>query len=891
MSSLGEAFLRVHADTDGMTEEIRAGTKEAADEVEKSDDFEGIVKAADKAGTRAGSSFGDKFVRDANGRLRTLDGKFASEGKKIGDTLGNSIGDEAENALHKKISKFGALLAPDWIKSIAVWIAVLGPPALELAGVLAPAVGVVAGLIPAALGGAVALIALKSAFNGVSQALKDISGPAAKFNADLKKLTPNQREFVLEVKSVLPQLKSFRDMLADNVFQDFNGHLAPVVNNLLPKLRLSAGAIATELGSMGARIADFLAKASTADVLNQIFNRFAQALDSIGNALPTVLDILLKIGGNVAHWLPDAAHDFGTLATHIDTLITNAQKSGALTNFFATTVIALHDIVAIGKDAYAIVADILSAGASTGGGAGVIGFLNELAVVFNELKADGALAEFFDIFNTAFSILGTLLPQILPLFGALVLLISKDLVGDLKDLTPALSSLIVNGVQPLLGALILLIPILNPIIVGIVKLLDAITAHPDLTKAILLALGAYFLTIKTVAIASKLTDIALATKAWALAQGTLDIALDANVIGLFVAAIIIMAAEVYFMYTTLDKLNKKFDILGKIGNFFKGLGHDIAGAFTVAAGAVGNFFSVTVPEQFDSFLADAQTLPKRFYDLVNAIGAQILQGIGEFIALSIVYLRQAGPALIEIIAFIGSQVTTAFANIWHAAEAETQQFYLNLLHDLESLPGKVAGVLESLDKVVTSIFVSMWDGAKRVVSTDIGAIVGFVEALPGRIEKLYRTMYNVGKTLVEQFIHGLEGIDKLIGGVATTIGHAIEGFLNKAIGKINSGINKIGGDFHLHIPNIPMLANGDIVTRPTLAILGERNPEVVVPTDNLPRARQLLNQSGLSAALNVGSPDVHVSVNIGQEPINSIVDKRVTYQNKQTAQQLAFGTR
>lgn len=44
------------------------------------------------------------------------------------------------------------------------------------------------------------------------------------------------------------------------------------------------------------------------------------------------------------------------------------------------------------------------------------------------------------------------------------------------------------------------------------------------------------------------------------------------------------------------------------------------------------------------------------------------------------------------------------------------------------------------------------------------------------------------------------------------------------------GIGQIGG-FTLNTPNIPMLANGGIVTQPTLAMIGEAGPEAVVPLD------------------------------------------------------------
>ncbi|MDQ1295881.1 MAG: hypothetical protein QG608_3768, partial [Actinomycetota bacterium] len=47
------------------------------------------------------------------------------------------------------------------------------------------------------------------------------------------------------------------------------------------------------------------------------------------------------------------------------------------------------------------------------------------------------------------------------------------------------------------------------------------------------------------------------------------------------------------------------------------------------------------------------------------------------------------------------------------------------------------------------------------------------------------------------------------------------------------GVGKVGG-FSVGVPSIPYLATGGIVTEPTLALLGERGPEAVIP---LPRTQ------------------------------------------------------
>ena len=110
------------------------------------------------------------------------------------------------------------------------------------------------------------------------------------------------------------------------------------------------------------------------------------------------------------------------------------------------------------------------------------------------------------------------------------------------------------------------------------------------------------------------------------------------------------------------------------------------------------------------------------------------------------------------------------------------------------------------------------------------------------IRDKFRTITTVVKTLFEGFKSNILGIwDGLVGG--------IKGAINTIIGAINSfirGINRIKisvpsvdiplvgrvGGFSVGLPNIPeipTLAKGGIVNRPTLAMIGEKGPEAVVP--------------------------------------------------------------
>jgi uncharacterized membrane protein YeaQ/YmgE (transglycosylase-associated protein family) len=69
-------------------------------------------------------------------------------------------------------------------------------------------------------------------------------------------------------------------------------------------------------------------------------------------------------------------------------------------------------------------------------------------------------------------------------------------------------------------------------------------------------------------------------------------------------------------------------------------------------------------------------------------------------------------------------------------------------------------------------------------------------------------------------------------GVAKTIFNAIAAVWNNTFGKLSfhvpSWVPGIGGA-GFDVPNIPMMANGGIVTSPTLAMIGEAGPEAVIP--------------------------------------------------------------
>jgi len=108
---------------------------------------------------------------------------------------------------------------------------------------------------------------------------------------------------------------------------------------------------------------------------------------------------------------------------------------------------------------------------------------------------------------------------------------------------------------------------------------------------------------------------------------------------------------------------------------------------------------------------------------------------------------------------------------------------------------------------------------------------------------------------------------KLMLTVFKTVFNGIASIWNNTVGKISFEIPKwvpgLGGK-GFDMPNIPMLAAGGIVTSPTLAMIGEKGPEAVIPLSG-PNAGM---GGGMNITINAGlisTPD-----QIGQEIIEAI---------------------
>lgn len=169
-----------------------------------------------------------------------------------------------------------------------------------------------------------------------------------------------------------------------------------------------------------------------------------------------------------------------------------------------------------------------------------------------------------------------------------------------------------------------------------------------------------------------------------------------------------------------------------------------------------------------------------------------------------------------------------------------------------ALPALIAKAKEwgpaFLDWVATEVVPKLAEKLDAIVDKVKDWIGAAGSGAVGKIESAAKAL---GSAAIDGIKSGITGAWATLTGALDSIVTEVKNKINAAIGLVNSGINAINGALEFEvggvdmpgaipdlpsvnvnppdIPTIPLLAKGGIVTRPTLAVVGEAGPEAVVP--------------------------------------------------------------
>lgn len=305
------------------------------------------------------------------------------------------------------------------------------------------------------------------------------------------------------------------------------------------------------------------------------------------------------------------------------------------------------------------------------------------------------------------------------------------------------------------------------------------------------------------------------------------------------------------------------EVFAALGNTFKGAASTSA---NTASGKMKSF-SIQMGEFKESVGAAVMPIVQKLLPAFTKIGNWISNNTKLVVTLGAVI----GGLAIAVIAVnaamtVWTAVTTAFTAVQAAFNAVMA---LNPIFLIVAAVVAIIAVLVLLQKEF-----GLFDGVIRFVGDAFGAVWDAIKAVFNWVTDNWKLLlavitgpFGFAVAFVVKFKDDIMGVFSLIyNGIKATMGfvvtvitapfkaafNGIASLWNNTIGKLSfkvpGWVPGIGGK-GFDVPDIPMLAEGGIVTGPQLAMIGERGPEAVIPLDRLG------NMGGNTITVNVNGAD------------------------------------
>lgn len=244
-------------------------------------------------------------------------------------------------------------------------------------------------------------------------------------------------------------------------------------------------------------------------------------------------------------------------------------------------------------------------------------------------------------------------------------------------------------------------------------------------------------------------------------------------------------------------------------------------------------------KQVSDFISSIYTGIKEAIEAVlNGIFAVHRYVVGLIVGLVLSYFESMGIDLIAIF----EQMQIFIETIWNTIS----EFFVTKVERFKEL---FAGGMDYIKSVwvagwntVKSFFVDNWNTLSQLASDGLDRIKGRILEATKPVTDAFSSVWESVKNVTKI---AFDGINNMVKGLVNSIFEKINKLIRAANSVAQKGADAVGIKVP-NIPEIPLLAEGGIVTKPTLAGIGEAGPEAVIPLN-----KSKLAGLGLGTTINV----------------------------------------
>lgn len=260
--------------------------------------------------------------------------------------------------------------------------------------------------------------------------------------------------------------------------------------------------------------------------------------------------------------------------------------------------------------------------------------------------------------------------------------------------------------------------------------------------------------------------------------------------------------------------------------FWQGLGVSIALVTTyLAVQAIPQLISTAV-----AFLGIGQA--------VTIAGAGVLASLGiwALVVLAIAAIITVGILIVKH----WDEIKAFLADTWLAIKDKAIVIWESIVNFFKNLPEIIGMIFGYFVVMIVTAFLDLRKFLTITLPQIIGDIVSWFAQLPDRVASAISSLPGRLVSLFQSAAGSIRAVvQDIISFVANAPGSIVDfgkNAINSTVDVLNrfiKGFNAVAGKVGITFPEIPKFAEGGIVNRPTLGLIGEAGPEAVIPLNRL----------------------------------------------------------